>query len=172
MIPEVETAIVQRLQALFPRLHVEAFPDDPRNYRVTHPVGTVLVIWRDAIFKPNQGLGAIVQGVELVYEVVFLVRNLRTHSGAYALIEAGRKALVGWKAPGCDRATATRAKFQHFDPSGLWQFGLFASFPTIAMEETTAAVAGYGLGEEGVDGRLVEIPPTLKLVTPFSEDIP
>lgn len=166
MIQEIEDALVARLKCLFPTLAVEAFPDEPKNYNLLHPVGTILVIYRTDHFGAREGLGAVVQQRTLTFEVVFMARHLRRHQGAYPLIDKALQGLLGWRAPGCGRTYAAGGGFQH-QGDGIWQYSQRFSMETTAMENTPINVAAFGLGEEMPNGAQAQDPekPTLKKFT-------
>lgn len=117
----IETAICAALRAACPGLEVLPYPDAPETFRATHPRGTLLVIYRGADYAPPSALDVIVQEETSAFEVVFLLRNLRGHAGAYPILRAASRALVGWAAPGLSRGWLRAEKLQsHRD--GEWQW--------------------------------------------------
>ncbi|PIQ23504.1 hypothetical protein COW36_09035 [bacterium (Candidatus Blackallbacteria) CG17_big_fil_post_rev_8_21_14_2_50_48_46] len=92
---EIETAIVDRLKIALAPLPVEALPDKPWNF--THPRGAALVVFTGADPAEGVDLYTSAQPVTLSYEVVLLSRSLRDNAGLYPMLEAARKALLGWR---------------------------------------------------------------------------
>jgi len=164
----VESALIARIKATVPALEVIPYPDDPRYYKLSHPVGAILVIFREEVFGPSKSTDAVIQDRELVFELVIQVRNLRDHFGLYRVIDALWCALLGWQAYGCKRATGKRGAFQHLG-DGVWQWGLFVSIGTVAVEEIAPGAAG-DVGMDLPDGSANLSPaPLLKEFTSYSE---
>ena len=49
-IATIEGAIVARLRSVLNAVEVVHFPDDPKNYRLTHRTGAALVVYRGATY--------------------------------------------------------------------------------------------------------------------------
>ncbi len=92
---DIETAIVDRLKIALAPLPVEALPDKPWNF--THPRGAALVVFTGADPAEGVDLYTSAQPVTLSYEVVLLSRSLRDNTGLYPMLQAARKALLGWR---------------------------------------------------------------------------
>lgn len=135
MITEIETALVDllRLELGPAGLKVEAFPEKPEEYALTHPIGVVLVVFRGSDFGEPRPTDRIVQAHLLTWEIVFLVRNLRTHLGAYPILDTARQSLTGWKAPNCRAGHVKGIHFQH-QAAGVWQYALTYATPTTSVE--------------------------------------
>jgi hypothetical protein len=109
-----EAEIVQRIaQALtlpeqsLPKVEVRAWPDRPRDYRMTHPKGAALVIYRGSKFNHHATAGQLVS-YEDEFELGLVSRSLRDAAskqdstdaaegvGIYDLLETCRNTLLGW----------------------------------------------------------------------------
>ena len=138
-IDTVERAIIDRLKSRLPDVLVEPFPDNPAEYRLTHPKGAVLVSFSGSTFSAPDATDVIVQDRKMEFDVTVATKNLRAqgaHQGAYVLLEATRIALTGYKIPGYTRIYPKRDGFIA-EAGGTWQYGVrFAlTAPAIEMEE-------------------------------------
>lgn len=141
---ELERAIVQRLRAALtpagrehPVVDVQSWPDKPSSYRMSHPVGTVLVIYQG--FTTQAGHGGLLE-VAHNFGVRVLARTLRDASvpsadaragtGTYQLLQICRVALLGFvPQEGCDPMLIQRGAFDDYD-DGVWHYELTASTRT------------------------------------------
>lgn len=78
--------IVERLTIYLPFVAVENFPDDPDNYYLTHPVGSLLVMYSGSDGEESRRA--------MKFEVTAVSRELLT---ATKLIEAARWVLCRWE---------------------------------------------------------------------------
>ncbi|MEB4590025.1 Gp37 family protein [Candidatus Thiothrix sp. Deng01] len=111
----IEEAIVEALKMELTIAHVEAFPDQPRDYNLMHNKGAVLVAYkgREKELVSDCGLGC--SNYEFV--VSFLFRNLRVregHAGIYEALELAEDALNGI-------AELQNERFVNFD-NGVWEY--------------------------------------------------
>lgn len=108
-----ENAIIARITAaltlngqLHPKVEVRAWPDRPRDYRMTHPKGAALVIYRGSKFGHHATAGQLVS-YEDEFELGLVSRTLREANtpdatdaaegvGIYDLLETCRNTLLGW----------------------------------------------------------------------------
>jgi len=129
-IATIESAIAAQLRAQVSAIEIAQFPDKPAAYRLTHRIGAALVAWRGATYGTLIDTAAIVQARRLEFEITLLVRDLGwsfggdpsgPNPGAYALLEAIRAALTGWRVPGCRKMFPIREQFVGRDPQGgVW----------------------------------------------------
>jgi hypothetical protein len=149
----LETDLVAKVQALMQPLGLkaEAYPDRPETYPFTHPVGVVLVLYRGSTYGPPKATDVMTQGRDLDYELTVLVRNLRSHQGAYPVLDALRGGLAGWMAPGAIQgARLGRDGFQSRNEGGVWQYAVVLRIPGLSIPTDPAALAdptdaSYGL---------------------------
>lgn len=120
MIQEMENGIVALLAASLPGLKVEPFPDDPDNYRLTHPHGAVLAGYSGSRLPDPFVLAGTTQKRRLEFQLVVKVRRLRDHSGAYTILDDIRTALAGQAIRGA-RFYPVREQFEDVS-SGVWTY--------------------------------------------------
>lgn len=146
-IATIESAIAAQLRAQVSAIEIAQFPDKPAAYRLTHRIGAALVAWRGATYGTLIDTAAIVQARRLEFEITLLVRDLGwsfggdpsgPNPGAYALLEAIRAALTGWRVPGCRKMFPIREQFVGRDPQGgVWTWSALYAFETMALEAST-----------------------------------
>ena len=119
MIREIEAALVARIAERIPDLHVAAFPDKPESFNLHHPAGAVLVAFGRETYSRPRALDVIVQERRIEWDISILTRNLRTHVGAYEVLDALRLALTGWRPEGSGKLRPVRAEFLD-QKQGVW----------------------------------------------------
>ena len=138
---DMEAAIVRRLAAALtpagkahPVVDVQSWPDDPKSYRLSHPVGAALVIYQGfAATPPDGGM----QVVTHTFGVRVMARTLRdpntataearAGSGTYQLLQVCNLALNGYvPQAGCDAMQVRRAAFEDY-VEGVWHYELTAT---------------------------------------------
>lgn len=127
---ELETALIARIQASMPEgVVAKAYPDNPRTYKIFAPA-EILVVFRGGDYEPPRRTDLVIQERTLQFELSVVVRSLAGHTGAYALLEAVRKAVQGWK-PGLDCLPAyiIQDKFLGME-SGQWWWAVFMATRT------------------------------------------
>lgn len=134
----VEAAIVERLKTVFAGFEVLPFPKAPKNYRFIHPRGAVLVVYRGSTYKRPEDTHITAQERNLRWDVTIIARDLRSHTGAYAMTEKAIASLLGWEPPDCDRMALERDAFEN-EEDGVWQYGLTFSAVTMAIEDKEIA---------------------------------
>lgn len=163
-IATIESAIAAQLSAQISTIEIVQFPDKPSAYRLTHRIGAALVAWRGATYGALDDAAAIVQVRRLEFEIALVVRDLGwsfgadpsgPSPGAYALLEAIRAALTGFKVPGCRKMYPLREQFLGRDPQGgAWTWSAFYALDTMALEASTVdsfplLIKGTALEEGG-----------------------
>ena len=117
-----------------PVVDVQSWPDDPKSYRLSHPVGAALVIYQGfAATPPDGGM----QVVTHTFGVRVMARTLRdpsaataearAGSGTYQLLQVCNLALIGFvPQAGCDAMQVRRAAFEDY-VEGVWHYELTAT---------------------------------------------
>jgi hypothetical protein len=156
-IATIESAIVAQLRAQISTIEVAQFPDKPSAYRLTHRIGAGLVAWRGATYGSLNDTAAVVQVRRLEFEVALVVRDLGwsfgadpsgPSPGAYALLEAIRAALTGFRVPGCRKMYPLREQFLGRDAQGgAWMWSSLYALDTMALE--ASAVDNFPLFIKG-----------------------
>ncbi len=146
MVGDLENTIVARLAAALtlagqahPKVEVRAWPDRPRDYRMTHPNGAALVIFRGSKFAHHATAGQLVT-YEDEFELGLVSRTLREANtpgatdaalgvGIYDLLETCRNTLLGWTPP--TASGQVRIISVEFDDyvEGTWGYSLRFGVP-------------------------------------------
>lgn len=133
MILDLETALVNRLAAALPMLHVQAYPEQPAAYTLKHPRGAVLVGYGRSAFGDSEASGLIVQARQMEFDITVVSRDLRSHGGAYGYLDAARIALTGWRPEGAGKVVPVRDRFLGVH-GGIWRYVLTVSLAAMTME--------------------------------------
>ncbi|MBF0481271.1 MAG: hypothetical protein HQK81_06145 [Desulfovibrionaceae bacterium] len=143
MIEALENAIVERLKAAFPGLDVKPFPDKAAEFRLTHAAGALLVHYRHGKYSQPQVTAAIVQKRRMEFEISIYVRSLRSHLGAYSVLEGVRAALTGFNPEGV-MLFPVDEQFQEFANSvWIYTMGFGGDAPAVATwSPELAEIAG------------------------------
>lgn len=115
MIAETESQIVELLKDALPLVNVEAFPDNPTEYKLLHNKGAVLVAYKGRSSESVTDCGLSCSEYE--FNVNFLFRNLRQrdgHQGVYPSLETAESALKGFLRLSSER-------FVGFE-NGVWEY--------------------------------------------------
>jgi hypothetical protein len=146
-IATIETAIVARLTAMVSSIEIVHFPDNPKSYRLTHRIGAALVVYRGSEYGSVEDTGSIIQERRMEFDITVLVRDLgwsvggppgATSPGAYAILEAIRAALTGYRIPGARKIYLVREKFVERDADGgVWIYLISVALITIAVEPSS-----------------------------------
>lgn len=98
MIQELETLLVDTLTDEYDGdndVTVEAWPEDVSEYTFRGKGAAVLVRYSESEFTRPDGAEVVRQMMTPAFLVISVVRDLRTHSGAYAIMDRNRNAIVG-----------------------------------------------------------------------------
>ena len=163
-IATIENAIVTQLRAQIHSIEIAHYPDRPETWRMTHRIGTALVIYKGAQYGDLLDTAAVIQERKLEFEVSVMMRDLGwsvggdasgPSPGAYSIIESIRAALTGFQIPGCRKMYPLREKFLKRDKQGgVWTYASTFALITIAVEGTPpenfpAFIKGIALEEAG-----------------------
>src|ERR1700730_10382775 len=131
-IATIENAIVTQLRSQISSIEIAHYPDRPETSRMTHRIGTPLVIYKGAQYGDLLDTAAVIQERKLEFEVSVMMRDLGwsvggdasgPSPGAYAIIESIRRALTGFEVPGCRKMYPLREKFVKRDKQGgVWTY--------------------------------------------------
>ncbi len=154
----IESAIVSHLRSIVTVIEVVHFPDSPKNYRLTHRIGAALVVYRGSDYGQVEDTAAIIQERKMEFDVTVLIRDLgwsvggppgATSPGAYAILEAIRAALTGYRVPGARKISMVREKFVERDAEGgVWIYLITITLSTLAVEP--AKIRDFPLFIKGV----------------------
>lgn len=116
-------AVVARIAEGFgSALAVELFPDNPRNYRLNHPMGAVLVAFGSSKFGVSRATDAVFQERSLVLPLTLAFRQLNGPKGVIGYLDPIRELLSGWTPPNCDQSVAPVDEVFIGQVNGVWQY--------------------------------------------------
>jgi Gp37 protein len=146
LITRIEDEVLARLRPALtregqphPAIELLPWPGRPEDFKMTHPVGALLVMYRSGKFP--QGTGLVEWTAE--FELAFLVRNLRTHqaragspdvgTGAYDLLEAARVALSGFELAFAAGPAYITSESYTGHREGVWGYSARLSVPMVSV---------------------------------------
>ncbi len=165
VIGTLETAIVSRITAALtlpgqahPKVEVRAWPERARDYKMTHPHGCAMVIYKGSKFSQDQSTAGHLVAFEAEFELGLISRTLREPNtpetgaatpgqaqpgpgqaargtGIYDLLETCRGALLGWQPD--QAAGSVRLRAEDFDDytEGTWGYSLRFVVPMLTVAE-------------------------------------
>lgn len=146
-------AFVERLKAAFgQQLVVELFPENPKNYRLNHPRGAILVAFGSSKFGNPEALDSVFQERNLIIPLTLVFRQLNGRDGAVAYLDDIRDCLTGWYPPHCDNACRPVEETFIGQVNGLWQYG--QRFATRATQLQQMAPGDFGVPGGPIGGAL------------------
>lgn len=99
MLQEIESALVRRLETALAetdlQVKVRAFPEDLKEMKRAVLVGQVLLAYKRSTFRQIE-TDPLIDEQLLQFDITSTVRGLRTHEGAYPLLDEIRFLLSGW----------------------------------------------------------------------------
>lgn len=147
----LEDAIVGRLKTLTTlseTARVLSWPDKPAE--LGRPTGSAAVLVRfmgvNLVTKASPNVRSVCQSGSLSVEIRFLVKNLRSHSGAYGLMESVQDQLSGWQPPGTELPSGYSANMGGFTLRGsqliehdqsIWDWGQQWIIPVMYIKQRT-----------------------------------
>lgn len=152
---EIIAAIAERLRSAVPQCAVECFPDKPREYRLNHPRGALLVSFAGSRYANPVDTTFVAQPRDLRVTVTVVMRQLNGRGGAVDMVDAARAALLGWRPPDCKRLRAVSETYLG-ESAGLWQYAADFACESVAVED---AAVGDGPPFVGVAPEEIEETP-------------
>ena len=152
VIGTLEAAIVARLATAltvqgqaFPKVDVRAWPERARDFKMTHPSGCAMVIYKGSKFAQDGSTAGQLVSFDAEFEIGLISRTLREPNlpsaapdagvGIYELLQTCRGALFGWQPT--DAAGPARLRSEDFDDyaEGTWGYSLRLSIPMVTVAE-------------------------------------
>lgn len=119
----LEEAVITQLKAASLGVTVEPYPDRPADYGLLDPVGAALVVIGSSRYSPAANQFGQERRTRIV--ITLLMRNLRTHAGAYGLMDAVQEALLGWMPTGGGWQPLVAISDQFVaEEAGVWQYDM------------------------------------------------
>ena len=131
---QIIDTVVERLKVKLPQLVAEYFPDRPAEYRLNHPKGALLVSYLGSQFGPTVDVTYIAQPRTVKLSVTVILRQLNGKGGAVDVVDAVRRALVGFRPPDCRKVWAVSEKFLG-ETAGLWQYAVDVATEAVLVED-------------------------------------
>ena len=125
-----------------PKVDVQSWPDNPANFSASHPLGTVLLIYKGTTYAPSTTGNDVAE-----YEISVLSRTLRDPNplgaddvagvGMYELLHTIIAAIHGWRPEyAVNQLLVVSDGFQGY-AEGTWTYSIRITvpmFPRVAME--------------------------------------
>lgn len=147
----IQTDLQALLKAAFPSLDIQPFPDNPRAYKATHRVATLLIGYSGSRYSAALDIGQMVQERMTRWDISILARALNDENGAVDLVERVRVALSGKRAGGGE-IRLREDRFRGHDAS-VWEYSVSLEIPVLAIPQGGEETAP-GLTEiTAVDGQ-------------------
>lgn len=130
-------ALIEQVQAhLKPKLDVavEFFPERPADYRLNHPKGVVLISYGGARFEGGEDITLVRQSVKVGLSLTVMVRQLNGKTGALALLDTVRQAMIGFRPMGYHKTKLLSDRFVG-EQDGIWQYQLDVQTQSMVFEE-------------------------------------
>lgn len=135
-------AMLARLQEHFGReLAVDLFPEQPGNYRLNHPRGSILLAYGRSQFGQPEAADAVLQERNLVFRLTLVFRQLNGKDGVTSYLDRIRESLTGWYPPHCDNPCRPLSEQFLGHVQGVWQYAV-----DIATRATQLQVQGPETG--------------------------
>ncbi len=153
----LETDITTRLNNYFTSQNVEnlyeavELPENVEEYRKAFSKARATVQYLESDFDPSTSINQVVQEEKVRIRVTFEARKLRGDGGLYSLMDAVKKALIGYKPPNCERLTIFRYTLLDFEQN-LWQPALDFQCRTINVQAFEDEPDPIGGGLSGISG--------------------
>jgi hypothetical protein len=181
----LEAAIVARIGAVLtlpgqthPKVEVRAWPERAREYKMSHPHGCAMVIYKGSKFSQDQSTAGQLVGFEAEFELGLISRTLREPNvpsgapeadaalgtGIYDLLESCRIALLGWQPD--QAAGAVRLRSEDFDDyvEGTWGYSLRFLVPMMTVAERHCPPGPWAV--DGPNSCCLDAPPLSQLTFP------
>lgn len=144
LIKDIEQRIIEVLKSQFKDIFVCGFPDKPQEFVLTHPTGALLVHYQGGQYSSkSESLDMVIQDKKMDFSITVVSKNLRSHFGAYELIDGVKRILTGFKIDGCSKFIPVKEGFIS-ENNGIWQY--FVNFSTsIKSIELIEESPSYGL---------------------------
>lgn len=142
-------ALVARLQEYFGKqLSVELFPESPKNYRLNHPVGAVLVAFGSSKFGGSDAVDSVFLERNLVLPLTLVFKQLNGAKGVIGYLDQVRDCLSGWRPPHCDLSMVPVDEVFIGQVNGVWQYTQrFATRATQIQSPTITTFRDTQLGD-------------------------
>lgn len=129
-------SIRARLEAQLPSFTVELFPDNVDDYFLKDELGAVLVQYAGSKFETVGSSDIIQQRRVVAVALTILARSQHDDSGALAMLDQVRLAVVGFRPTNCETISLLSEEFAG-EARGIWQYQLLLRTETWQVEHRT-----------------------------------
>jgi len=120
---QLMTALQDRLKGAFSEeLMVELFPENPVQYRLNHPRGSILLAYGKSSFGGSESTDAVFQARNMTLRLTLIFRQLNGKDGVIGYLDRIRACLTGWYPPHCDQACRPISEQFIGHMNGVWQY--------------------------------------------------
>lgn len=127
MLLEVEQAIVSRLTAVLPTIKISPFPESPAEFGKPTTKSQIFVGFKKETLEAPQLVNYDAPSIQpriLEYELIFRLKDLRSHTGVYEVIDQIRDCLTGFAPlPNSKALYESQSGFVDLD-QGLWFYSM------------------------------------------------
>lgn len=156
MIGTLEAAIVTRISAaltlpdqIHPKVDVRGWPEKPRDFKMTHPLGCAMVIYKGSKFAYVKNM----ENESAEFEIGLISRTLREPNapeqgsslgvGIYDLLEDCSNALSGWKPEGASNPIQLLSRNYGDHVEGTWSYNLLITIPMTRLANRPCATGPW-----------------------------
>lgn len=125
----IENDIITQLQGNISELKVEGQPARPKEYKLLHQKGAVIVHFQEGVYSKPEQIDLVQQLADLKFGLTLFIRGLRDKNEAYNYIDTVISALSGYEPTGCGKMYLTRVGFSSED-NGIYQYNFSFTVPT------------------------------------------
>lgn len=150
VIGNLEAAIVERIGLALtlpnqqhPKVEVRGWPEKPRDYKLTHPHGCAMVIYKGSKYGYGKSNSGQVVNETTEFEIGLISRTLREPNapaqdamqglGIYDLLEDCRNTLSGWQPDIASSPIQLVASAYGGHVEGTWSYSLRIAIPITAI---------------------------------------
>lgn len=135
----IEKSIIARLSDRIDGVRLEAYPDQPKELGKPTPSARILIGYQGSSFTSlSEDPRNFSMEETLTYELTFEVKGLRTHRGAYPLLDVAKNALMGY-VPAIGQFRPVRPKAIAFKgvTEGIWYYSMTISLSVVIPQTLT-----------------------------------
>lgn len=141
MLAELESALIARVKAVLngnnQDICIAGFPGADDERARPGRQGQILIGYARSRFQP-QGGEPLTLNTTAEFEVALMLRDLRTHTGAYPILDLVRRSLTGYWVP-CDNVAGkcypVQEGFLKIE-EGIWYYSQTFALPLMLVEES------------------------------------
>lgn len=130
-------SVLAHLEGRITGFAVQLFPENVENYRLNHPAGAVLISYQGSGFGDIRDITFVNQDRVVELALTLITRSQWDDTGALALLDDVREAIVGFKPFNCQGAVIKSERFID-QVAGTWQYQMLVTAKTINVQHENA----------------------------------